>query len=223
MTEPNVWQSVDDYIEERLLDTAVPDQAAARADAEGLPRIAVSAPLGALLALLVKAVGARRVLEVGTLGGYSTLWLAQALPAGGEVVSLEIDAKHAQTAAESIRLAQPSAGVDVRVGPALVTLEALLAAAGPPFDLAFIDADKANNANYVDRAISLCRPGAFIVVDNVVRDGQILDEDTQDESVLGTRTLYDYVANEPRLEATAIQTVGSKGYDGFLLARVRGD
>lgn len=224
MTAPEIWHQVDDFIEQRLLTKADgPRSAAERADAAGLPHIAVSPPLGALLALLTRATGAHRVLEVGTLGGYSTLWLAQGLPPDGEVVTLEIDATHAAIAMESIRLAQPDARVEVRLGPALDSLDILIADAGPPFDLAFIDADKANNARYVERAIRLCRPGALIVVDNVVRDGRVLEEDSADESVLGTRALYDFVAAEPRLEATAIQTVGSKGYDGLLLAWVRPD
>jgi predicted O-methyltransferase YrrM len=224
MTEPELWREVDDYIESQILsDTPGPRIAAERAVAAQLPHIAVSPPLGALLAILAKTVGARRVLEVGTLGGYSTLWLAQALPTDGEVVTLEIDATHAATAMESIRLAQPDARVEVRLGPALDSLDQLIAEAGPPFDLAFIDADKTNNARYVERALQLCRPGALIVVDNVVRDGRVLDAESTDESVRGTRALNEFVAGQPRLEATAIQTVGSKGYDGFLLAMVRAD
>jgi predicted O-methyltransferase YrrM len=224
MTAADTWLEVDEFIEERLLGAASgPRAMAERADTAGLPPIAVSPPLGALLGLLVQATGARRVLEIGTLGGYSTLWLAEALPADGEVITLEIDATHAAVAMDSIRAAQPGARVEVQVGPALDSLDGLIAAAGPAFDLAFIDADKANNARYVQRALELCRPGALIVVDNVVREGRVLDADSADESVLGTRALYDYVAAEPRLEATAIQTVGSKGYDGFLLARVAAD
>ncbi len=224
MTTAEIWHEVDEFIEERLLAGAPgPRSAAERAEAAGLPHIAVSPPLGALLALLAQAIGARRVLEVGTLGGYSTLWLAQALPADGEVITLEIDATHAAVAMESIRLAQPEARVEVRLGPALDALDTLIEEAGPEFDLAFIDADKTNNAQYVERALRLCRPGALIIVDNVVRDGRVLDADSTDDSVRGTRALYEFVAAEPRLEATAIQTVGSKGYDGFLLARVRAD
>ena len=201
MDEPAVWTAVDEYIAERLLPDD-PDAMAllAAADAAGLPQIQVSAPQGALLALLARSIGARRVLEVGTLGGYSTLWLARAVPADGVVVTLELDPHHANIAAAA--------------------LDAMVADGADPFDLSFIDADKASNPQYVQRALWLSRPGSLIVVDNVVRGGAVIDAESWAADVVGTRALFDLLRDEPRLEATAIQTVGGKGYDGFVLARV---
>jgi predicted O-methyltransferase YrrM len=221
MDEPQVWTAVDEYIAERLLPDD-PDALAllAAADAAGLPQIQVSAPQGALLALLARSIGARRVLEVGTLGGYSTLWLARAVPADGVVVTLELDPHHADVAAAALDAAGVGGKIDLRLGPALETLDAMVADGADPFDLSFIDADKASNPQYVQRALWLSRPGSLIVVDNVVRGGAVIDAESWAADVVGTRALFDLLRDEPRLEATAIQTVGGKGYDGFVLARV---
>ena len=172
-----------------------------------------------MLFLLAQMAGARRILEVGTLGGYSTIWLARALPEGGSLVTLEIDGKHARVAAENIERVGLADKVDIRVGPAKDSLAAM--APGEPFDFIFIDADKQGNADYVAEAIRLGRSGSTIVVDNVVRDGGVLDANSGDPRIDGTRALFDMLHSDPRLDATAVQTVGSKGWDGFVLARVR--
>jgi predicted O-methyltransferase YrrM len=211
------WDQVDAYVEDRLvgsdpvLDAALADSAAA-----GLPAIQVSAAQGKLLHLLATVHGARTVLEIGTLGGYSTIWLARALPADGSVLSLEVDPTHAKVARGNLDRAGFADRAEVRLGPALDTLRDLTG----PFDLFFIDADKQNNAAYLREAVRLSRPGSVIVVDNVVRGGRVADPDATDPAVVGTRALFDAVAAEPRLTATAVQTVGAKGYDGFLLAVV---
>ena len=210
------WAQVDALIEATLVRENAALAACRRRSAErGLPDIAVSAAQGALLELLVRVTGARRVLEVGTLGGYSTIWLARGVGEGGEVISLEVDAGHADVARESLREAGLDGFAKVITGAALDTLSTL---AGP-FDFVFIDADKVNNATYVDHAVRLSRAGALVIVDNVVREGRILDS-AADEAARATRALYDHVAAHPRLEATVLQTVGNKGWDGMLLARV---
>ena len=211
------WAQVDALIEA----TVVREDAALvgcrrRSTERGLPDIAVSAPQGAFLELLVWVSGARRVLEVGTLGGYSTIWLARGVGAGGEVISLEVDPGHAEVARESLREAGLDAVATVITGAALDTLPTL----DGPFDFVFIDADKVNNAAYVDHAVRLSRPGALVIVDNVVRQGRILDPKAG-EAARATRALYDHVGGHPRLETTVLQTVGNKGWDGMLLARVR--
>ncbi|MFJ7069482.1 O-methyltransferase [Streptomyces sp. NPDC101115] len=215
------WTTVDHYFTELL---APADEAltAALADstAAGLPEIAVAANQGKLLHLLVAAQGARNVLEIGTLGGYSTIWLARALPADGRLVTLEYDPKHADVARGNLARAGLDKTVEVRVGPALDTLPLLEQEGVGPFDFVFIDADKVNNPHYVSWALKLSRPGALIVVDNVVRGGKIATEHPDDPAVTGTREMFDLVAAEPRLDATAFQTVGTKGYDGLLIARV---
>jgi predicted O-methyltransferase YrrM len=222
MAQPT-WTAVDDYLEQALLtpDDAL-DAALRHSRDQGLPAISVSATQGKLLALLARSVGARRVLEVGTLGGYSTIWLARALPAGGEVVSLEIDPHHAEVARANLARAGLADRVEVRVGPAVDTLATMVgvAAGSPPFDLVFIDADKTSNADYFAHAMRLTRPGSLIVVDNVVRNGAVADTASRDANVLGVRRLMDAMAAEPRIDATAVQTVGSKGYDGFALGLV---
>ncbi len=216
------WPAVDAYISDRLLgeDRPLTDALAANA-AAGLPAIDVSPAQGKFLHLLARAVGARRILEVGTLGGYSTIWLARALPAGGALITLEIDPRHAEVARGNLDRAGVGDTVDVRVGPALDTLAALKAAKDSDFDFVFIDADKENNANYVAAALDLARPGALIVVDNVIREGRVLDATSEDSMVQGTRQLFDMLADEPRLESTAIQTVGVKKWDGFVIAVVK--
>ncbi|MFD6435425.1 O-methyltransferase [Streptomyces venezuelae] len=218
------WDSVDDYFTgllapaDEALTTALRDS-----DTAGLPQIAVAPNQGKLLHLLAHIQGARRVLEIGTLGGYSTIWLARALPADGRVITLEYNPAHADVARGNIARAGLDKIVEVRVGPALDSLTALGAehAAHPdPFDLVFIDADKANNARYLEWALQLTRPGSLIILDNVVRGGAVTDAASTDPAVLGTRSALELIAEHPKLTGTAVQTVGTKGYDGFALARV---
>lgn len=213
--------AVDDYIVDRLLgDDSAIDTALAANAAAGLPPIDVSRPQGKLLALLVGLTGARRVLEVGTLGGVSTIWMARALPADGRLVTLEIDPDHAAVARRNLDRAGVAAKAEIRVGRAADTLAAMMADTIEPFDLAFIDADKQGNVTYLQAALGLVRPGGTIIVDNVVREGRVLDAASDDPFIVGTRALFDAVAVEPRLDATALQMVGGKGWDGFLIGRV---
>ena len=213
------WNAVDDYIGAHLLgqDHALDAVLAANA-AGGLAAIDVSAAQGKMLHLLARMAGARRILEVGTLGGYSTIWLARALPEDGQLVTLELEPHHAEVARSNIAAAGFADQVDVRVGPAIEALDAMIAAGEAPFDFVFIDADKPSNVAYLRAAIALGRPGTTILVDNVVRGGGVLDADSADPSIQGTRALFEAVAAEPRLSATAVQTVGEKKWDGFLLA-----
>lgn len=217
----NGWHAVDAYIADRLIgrDPALEAALAANA-AGGLPAIDVSAAQGKMLGLLARMAGARRILEVGTLGGYSTIWLARALPEDGKLVTLELEPHHAEVARANLARAGFADRCDVRVGPALGTMAAMIAAGEGSFDLVFIDADKPGNVAYLNAALQLTRPGSVIVVDNVVRGGAVTDPASADPSVIGTRALFDAVTREPRLDATAIQTVGDKGWDGFLLAVV---
>lgn len=215
-----VWAAVDHYWNERVLgaDEALGAALAANV-AAGLPPIDVSPAQGKLLHLLARQAGARRILEIGTLGGYSTIWLARALPADGIVISCELDPRHAEVAVANVTGAGLADRVDVRVGRALDTLAAL--PADEAFDLAFVDADKAGNTEYFEECLRLVRPGGTIIVDNVVRGGGIIDAASTDPAVVGTRRFADAVAGDERVDATVIQTVGTKGYDGFLLAVVR--
>ena len=214
----DLWISVDRYMEGALLQPVSVLEAALEANAAaGLPAIDVAPNQGKLLYLIAQMLGARSILEIGTLGGYSTIWLGRALPADGKLITLEADPKHAEVARANLARAGLTRVVDVRVGRALDTLPAL---AGQLFDLVFIDADKPNNPAYLAWALRLTRPGGAIVVDNVVRAGGILDATSDDPRIQGTRSLFEAIAREPRLEATAIQTVGGKGHDGFVLARV---
>ncbi len=214
----DLWISVDRYMEGALLQPDSVLEAALEANAAaGLPAIDVAPNQGKLLYLIAQMLGARSILEIGTLGGYSTIWLGRALPADGKLITLEADPKHAEVARANLARAGLTRVVDVRVGRALDTLPAL---AGQLFDLVFIDADKPNNPAYLAWALRLTRPGGAIVVDNVVRAGGILDATSDDPRIQGTRSLFEAIAREPRLEATAIQTVGGKGHDGFVLARV---
>ncbi len=217
MNQP-LWSAVDDYWIAKLHapDDAL-DAAAASSAAEGLPPIAVTPPMGKFLHLLARAAGARRILEIGTLGGYSTIWLARALPAGGELVTCEIDPHHAEVAAANLTRAGVDTLVDLRVGPARNTLATLEG----PFDLAFIDADKASGAEYFRECVRLVRPGGVIVIDNVVREGTILDAGSTDAAVMGTWRLANAIAAEPGVDATVVQTVGGKTHDGFVMAVVR--
>ncbi|MFI6929407.1 O-methyltransferase [Streptomyces sp. NPDC050287] len=221
MSESQLWDAVDDYFtahlspQDEALDATLRDSEAA-----GLPHIAVTAPQGKLLQLLAEIQGARTVLEIGTLGGYSTIWLARALPADGRLVTLEYDPRHAEVATRNIARAGLDTLVEVRVGPALESLPRLADENPAPFDLVFIDADKVNNPHYVEWALKLTSAGSLIVLDNVVRGGRVTDADSTAPDVQGTRTALELIGSHPRLSGTAVQTVGSKGYDGFALARV---
>jgi len=215
------WSAVDAYFNGRLSpDDPVLNAALDASDAAGLPQIAVAANQGKLLMLLAQTVGARRILEVGTLGGYSAIWLARALTADGRLISLELDPKHAAVATANLARAGFADRAEVRVGPAIAALPRLEQEKAGPFDLVFIDADKPSNADYFAWALKLTRPGSLIVVDNVVRRGAVTDAGG-DANVQGVRRLADLISGEPRVDATALQTVGDKGYDGFLIARVR--
>jgi predicted O-methyltransferase YrrM len=212
------WTAVDDYIAAHLLGDDPALAAALTAnEAAGLPDIDVSPAHGRMLELLARMMGAGRILEIGTLGGYSAICLARALPVGGRLVTLEIDPHHAEVARANFARAGVADRIELIVGPALDTLARLEG----PFDFVFIDADKPSNAAYLKEALRLSRPGTAIVVDNVVREGAVLDADSSDERVAGTRALFEAAAAEPRLTATAVQTVGVKKWDGFLLAVVR--
>jgi predicted O-methyltransferase YrrM len=217
-----LWIAVDSYLTDHLLPPD-PIQAATLAAnaAANLPSIDVTPTQGKFLHLLARMNRATRILEIGTLGGYSTIWLARALPPEGRLITLEFEPKHAAVAAANIANAGLSHLVEIRIGPARDSLDQLIAANTPPFDLIFIDADKPSNPIYLDRAIRLSRPGTVILTDNVIRDGAILDPNSSDHNVQGTRQFFDALASNPRLDATALQTVGSKGYDGFALAIVK--
>lgn len=215
------WDAVDRYITEQVV-PADPDLDAALAasDAAGLPPINVAPNQGKLLYLLARIQHARAILEIGTLGGYSTIWLARALPADGRLITLEYDALHAETARANIARAGLADRVDVRLGPALETLPLLDAEGAGPFDLFFIDADKASYPDYFAWALKLSRPGSVIIADNMVRAGEILNTGADYPDVVGTRRLYEELAAEPRVTATVVQTVGTKGHDGFAIALV---
>ncbi|MYQ85289.1 MULTISPECIES: O-methyltransferase [unclassified Streptomyces] len=217
------WTEVDDYFNGLLVgpDEAL-DAAVENSDAAGLPAIQVAANQGKLLNLLARLQGARTVLEIGTLGGYSTIWLARALPEGGRVVTLEADPAYAEVARANIERAGFADVVEIRVGRALDTLPELAAEGHGPFDVVFIDADKPSNPDYLAWSLKLTRPGSLIIADNVVRDGEVVDGTSDDPKVQGVRRFTELVAAEPTLTATALQTVGSKGYDGLMMALVTG-
>jgi len=219
---PDLWTKVDDFFANGLLadDGVLTDTVAANRNA-GLPAIDVSPLQGKLLYLLAKMQAAKTILEIGTLGGYSTIWLARALPPDGRLVTLEMEPKHALVAQQNIERAQLTPQVNIVVGPALESLPKIKAEKGGPFDLIFIDADKPNTWSYFQFALELARSGTLIIADNVVRKGEIIDATSQDPSVQGMRLFTERLAQEARVEATAIQTVGAKGYDGFILARVK--
>ncbi|MER8728177.1 O-methyltransferase [Mesorhizobium sp. M1027] len=215
------WASVDDYIVEALFDADPALDAVLAANRDGgLPAIDVSPAQGKLLSLLARMQGAKKVLEIGTLGGYSTIWMARALPVDGKVVTLELDPHHASVARSNFERAGVSDRVELRVGPALQSLAALGAENAGPFDFIFIDADKPNNPHYLSWAMRLSRPGTVIVCDNVIRDGAVVNEDGRDANVEGARAAFSFIGGDKRLEGTAIQTVGAKGYDGFAIAIV---
>ncbi|MCX4848009.1 O-methyltransferase [Streptomyces sp. NBC_00893] len=217
------WAEVDDYFNGLLVgpDEAL-DATVEASDGAGLPAIQVAANQGKLLNLLARLQGARTVLEIGTLGGYSTIWLARALPEGGKVVTLEADPAYAEVARANIKRAGLADVVEIRVGRALDTLPELAEKGYGPFDVVFIDADKPSNPDYLAWSLKLTRPGSLIVADNVVRDGEVVDGDSDDPKVQGVRRFTELVAAEPTLSATALQTVGSKGYDGLMMALVTG-
>jgi predicted O-methyltransferase YrrM len=215
------WEEVERWICDRIVpsDDGLRD-AVAEMDQHGMPSIQVEPPTGKLLHLLARMIGARRILEIGTLGGYSTIWLARALPQDGTLITLELDPHHAEVARANLKSAGLDDKAQVRVGRAVDSLAALAQERPEPFDLVFIDADKPSNADYLQWALRLSRPGTVIVVDNVVRNGEVVDPDSSNEAVQGVRRLVDVIAAEPRLTATAIQTTGVKGYDGFIFAIV---
>jgi predicted O-methyltransferase YrrM len=214
----DTWSAVDRFVVDTLSDSdPVLDAAQRAADTAGLPAISVSAAQGKFLHLLARIRGARRILEIGTLAGYSTIWLARALPPGGQLITLEYDPRHADVARANIARAGLADRVEVRVGRAIEALPALVV--DEPFDLIFIDADKPSTADYFRWALKLSRPGTVIVVDNVVRDGRLVDANG-DADVQGMRRFLEAAANEARVEGTVLQTVGVKGYDGFALLLV---
>jgi predicted O-methyltransferase YrrM len=220
MTQPT-WTAVDHYFAEALMprDEAL-EHALAASRVAGLPDIAVSPLQGKLLWTLAKMHGAKRILEVGTLGGYSTIWLARALGDGGRVVTLEIDAKHAEVARKNFAHAGLADRIELREGRAVETLAAIEREKGAPFDLTFVDADKQSGAEYFAAALRMSRVGSVVIVDNVVRDGGVIDGKSEEPRIVGTRRMIEAIAKEPRVTATVVQTVGSKGYDGFLVAIV---
>jgi predicted O-methyltransferase YrrM len=217
----DTWSAVDDYMSGLVVkpDSAL-DAALSSTAAAGMPPIAVSAAQGKLLHLIARMLGAKRILEVGTLGGYSTIWMARALPVGGRIISLEIDPRHAEVARANLARAGVDGVAEVRIGAALDTLPKLAEEDDGPFDLVFIDADKANIPEYFSWGLKLSRPGGVIIVDNVIRNGAVLDNSGRDAAVDGVRRLNEQLASLREVTATTIQTVGSKGYDGFTLAMV---
>jgi predicted O-methyltransferase YrrM len=218
----DLWTAVDQYINDQLVPSdPVLDAALDACTTAELPAISVTPNQGKLLQLLARLVGAKNILEIGTLGGYSTIWLARALPAGGRVITLEADAKHAKVACKNIARAGLADVVELREGKALETLPELAAEGLEAFDLIFIDADKSNNPHYFDWALRLSHKGTLIIVDNVVRDGAVIEADSDDPNIQGVRRLFEILAAEPRVVSTALQTVGSKGYDGFVIALVK--
>lgn len=218
------WTGVDNYIENLLVasDPAL-DQALLDCQTAKLPPINVTPSQGKMLQLLARSMRARRILEIGTLGGYSAIWMARALPEGGRLITLEVNPLHAEVARGNIARAGLESIVSIRRGHALDTLPTLAQEGDDPFDLIFIDADKPSNPEYFEWAVKLARRGSLIVVDNVVRNGTVADPSSSDPSVLGVRRMNDLIAAEPRVSATVVQTVGSKGYDGFALILVDDD
>ena len=217
-----LWADVDTYIVDKLVKEDASLAAALAANtAAGLPAMDVSAAQGKFLSLMVRITGARRILELGTLGGYSTIWMAKALPDDGRLVTLEYEPHHAAVARKNIDSAGIGDKVTIHVGAAVDTLPIVATDNTVPFDFIFIDADKPSNPIYLDWAVKLSRPGTVIILDNVIRDGKVLDPDNTDPRIIGTRAAYDIIGAHPRLEATALQTVGAKGWDGFAIMVVR--
>jgi predicted O-methyltransferase YrrM len=217
------WTAVDRYLADLLLPPdPVLEQALAASAAAGLPPINVAPNQGRLLELLARMVGARRILEIGTLGGYSTTWLGRALPPDGRLVTLEFEPRHAEVARANLDRAGLSDQVEIRLGRAIDSLAKLAGEGGAPFDLVFIDADKPSTADYLGWAVRLTRPGGVIIVDNVVRNGAVADTRSEDANAEGVRRGLEAIAAEPRLRSAAVQTVGVKGYDGFAIALLDG-
>jgi predicted O-methyltransferase YrrM len=215
------WAEVDEYVSGLLAPQDEVLEAALKAGVDaGLPEIQVSPPQAGLLEILARSIGARTVLEFGTLAGYSTIWLARALPEGGRLITLEADFEYAEVARRNIANAGLSDLVELRVGPALDSLPALEAEGAGPFDFVFIDADKIHTPDYFTWALDRTRPGGLIVADNVIRDGALADPESDDPTIPAQRRLHELIAPDPRVTATTIQTVGGKGYDGFTLALV---
>lgn len=219
--DKELWTAVDRYFIEKLIPPdPVLEQALSANAAAGLPHIDVAPNQGKLLHLIARIHRVQRILEIGTLGGYSTIWLARALPPNGKLITLEAEPKHAEVATGNIARAGLSSVVDLRLGPALDSLQTLWQESTQPFDLIFIDADKENNPGYLEWSLRFSRPGTLIICDNVVRDGALLDAQTSNAAIQGTRRFFEMAAADPRLDATALQTVGMKGYDGFAMALV---
>lgn len=221
MSPKEQWAAVDQYLSDLLLPAdPVLNSVLESAAAAGLPAINVSPTQGKLLNLMARMCGAKRILEIGTLGGYSTIWLARALPADGKLITLEAEPKHAKVATANIDRAGLAKLVEVRLGPALQTLSQLVDQKSPPFDFIFIDADKPSYPDYLEWSLKLSRPGTVIVADNIIRDGRVIDPDDKDSRVQAVRKFNQMLGSNPRLSATALQTVGIKGYDGFAVALV---
>ena len=215
-----VWADVDAYFEQHLQPADDVLRATLETNvAEGLPPIAVTPPQGKLLHLLARACNAKRILEIGTLGAYSTIWLARALPPGGRLITLEIDLHHAEVARRNLERAMVSQRVEIRVGDAAVLLDAMQGYV-EPFDFVFVDADKKSSDVYFKAVLTLSHPGTVIIIDNVVRDGKVADASSDDEDIRGIRRMTEWLATQKNISATAIQTVGGKSYDGFLMALV---
>ena len=221
MSENKTWTAVDAYFNAALLpDDAVLEEIAVRSAAAGLPPINVTRNQGAFLQLLARLVNARRILELGTLGGYSTVWLARALPKDGELISLELNPDYATLARSHVEMAGVSDRVDIRVGRAVDSMDAMITAGDAPFDFVFIDADKPSNSAYLERSLQLTRTGSLILIDNVIRGGRVLDPNSSDTNVAGVRAVVQMIENDPRITMTHLQTVGEKGYDGFIIGIV---
>ena len=215
-----VWADVDDFFISNLLPADEVMRATLETNvAEQLPPIAVTPPQGKLLHLLARACGAKRILEIGTLGAYSTIWMARALPPSGRLITLEIDLHHAEVARRNLERAKVSGRVEIRVGDAAVLLDAMQGFV-EPFDFVFIDADKKSSDVYLKAVLKMSHPGTVIIVDNVVRDGKVADASSDDEDIQGIRRMTEWLKTQPNISATAIQTVGGKSYDGFLMAIV---
>jgi predicted O-methyltransferase YrrM len=216
----DLYTAVDNYLAETLIPPdPVLDAVLKSCEDAGLPAIAVTPTQGKFLQIIARVINAKRILEVGTLGGYSTIWLARALPPNGQIFTLEFNPKHADIAQQNFRRANVESFIHLHVGAALDTLPKI-AASNPPFDLIFIDADKKNNPHYFQWALKLAHPGSIIIIDNVVREGKVIDADSEDPDIVGTRQVLSDIANEPRVSATALQTSDAKGHDGFALALV---
>lgn len=221
MTQDNIWTDLDNYFNANLLvEDPVLDLVLRQSETAGLPSIHVTRNQGAFLHLLARLTSAKRILELGTLGGYSTVCLARALPAGGHLVSLELNPDYAALAQSHLELAGVADRAEIRIGRAVDSMDAMIAAGEEPFDFVFIDADKPSNSTYLERALNLTHPGSMIIIDNVVRGGRVLDPGSSDGNVAGVRAVVEMIANEPRITTTHLQTVGEKGHDGFIIGIV---